>query len=575
MSFKTTFARASIRTYRWITTVLGARFDLVGLVFGLNLFWMSLTPSLMPRDWYWQGLISGVLMIVGYAIGVAVRQVVRWIIPLLCRWWPTAWRWSPRTSRRIGLGFILGMFLINLYWLIVYVRWQQSVYPSSGFVRPDDSTVGSMVTTTLMVCTTLALAWGVLAVFRLVTRLIGVLWHFLLGRHGIHRLPSFIGYTVSVLAVALVAMLVFNTALRPFVLNVVDGFYTAKNSRTAEGVQQPTSPLKSGSDASLVSWDELGWPGKQFVAGSPTTDDIQQFNPGEPTTEPIRVYVGKEFSDNITAQARIAVAELERTGAFDREAVQIVVTTGTGWVNSKAARPLEYLYNGDIATVAIQYSYLPSAFSLLLDRDRVAEAATQTITGVKQAIADHAAASGHSPKLYIFGESLGSNGIEQSAPSLADLVADTDGVLLAGPPGFNPLHQRLTDARDGTAACVQSEGVQVQFISGSDEPDDCSSPTQLLYLQNTSDAVVKWNASLAWREPAWITAEQAAGQLSPYVVWRPGITWVQVTLDMLISSWAPDRYGHNYGSSAVRAWLHLTDAQWSEERIEQLEATIQ
>jgi len=40
--------------------------DFVGLVVALLFFAWSLSPSLIPREWYFQGLISGVTGIVGY-----------------------------------------------------------------------------------------------------------------------------------------------------------------------------------------------------------------------------------------------------------------------------------------------------------------------------------------------------------------------------------------------------------------------------------------------------------------------------------------------------------------------------
>ena len=88
--------------------------------------------------------------------------------------------------------------------------------------------------------------------------------------------------------------------------------------------------------------------------------------------DPIRVYAGLA-SPSAQERADLAVAELERTGAFDRAVVAIVTTTGTGWVNPRA-EALELMYGGDTAVVATQYSYLPSWLSFLVDRSRSEEA---------------------------------------------------------------------------------------------------------------------------------------------------------------------------------------------------------
>jgi uncharacterized membrane protein len=54
------------------------------------------------------------------------------------------------------------------------------------------------------------------------------------------------------------------------------------------------------------------------------------------------------------------VRDLERAGGFGRKDLLVVTTTGGGWVDPALVDTFEYLTGGDAATVAIQYSYLPS-----------------------------------------------------------------------------------------------------------------------------------------------------------------------------------------------------------------------
>ena len=65
-------------------------------------------------------------------------------------------------------------------------------------------------------------------------------------------------------------------------------------------------------------------------------------------------------------------------------------TTGTGWVDERAASPLEYMYNGDTALVALQYSYLPSWISFLVDVEKAADAGREMIHAVQGRLADDA-----------------------------------------------------------------------------------------------------------------------------------------------------------------------------------------
>jgi len=78
----------------------------------------------------------------------------------------------------------------------------------------------------------------------------------------------------------------------------------------------------------------------------------------------------------------LAVRELVRTGAFDREILRVLTTTGSGWINPKVAASLEYLHGGDTAKVAMQYSFLPSAVSLLVDKMKAREARKELIGAV-------------------------------------------------------------------------------------------------------------------------------------------------------------------------------------------------
>jgi hypothetical protein len=64
----------------------------------------------------------------------------------------------------------------------------------------------------------------------------------------------------------------------------------------------------------------------------------------------------------------LAIAELKRTGAFDRPLLVLVSPTGHGYVNYVAVAALQYLTLGDVATVTLQYSRRPSPLSLRMVR---------------------------------------------------------------------------------------------------------------------------------------------------------------------------------------------------------------
>src|SRR5690606_1756982 len=167
---------------------------------------------------------------------------------------------------------------------------------------------------------------------------------------------------------------------------------------------QPTNPAKTGSPASLVAWTQLGRAGREFVVSGPSAAEISAES-AQPAVEPIRVYVGLGAAQTAEARAALALQELLRVEAFAREALVVVTPTGTGWIDPSAMDAVEYLHHGDIASVALQYSYLSSPLSLIIQPEYGREAARALFA----AIYEHwrSLPQDARPKLYLHGLSLG------------------------------------------------------------------------------------------------------------------------------------------------------------------------
>src|SRR5205814_5202654 len=161
---------------------------------------------------------------------------------------------------------------------------------------------------------------------------------------------------------------------------------------------------------------------------------------------PVRVYAGRDSAPDAQSAAALAVRELWRTGGFSRKVLCVITTTGTGWVDPRAAASLEYLYNGDTALVAIQYSVLPSWLSFAVEQDKAEQAGRELFDQVHTQWASLPAAE--RPKLVTFGESLGSLGGEAAFDGLDDLLSQVDGVVWAGPTEANGLWAGLVADRD-------------------------------------------------------------------------------------------------------------------------------
>ncbi|HAJ88051.1 MAG TPA: hypothetical protein DCP33_14310, partial [Pseudomonas sp.] len=90
---------------------------------------------------------------------------------------------------------------------------------------------------------------------------------------------------------------------------------------------------------------------------------------------------------------------------FERSVLVLVSPTGPGWIDQAAMIAVEYLHHGDIASVALQYSYLNSPLALLVEADYgrdVARALFAEIYGYWTELPAE-----RRPRLYLHGLSLG------------------------------------------------------------------------------------------------------------------------------------------------------------------------
>lgn len=547
---------------------LRKRYSITGVFFAYLFFWASLTPSLMPRSWTLQGVISGVVIVTGYLLGRLFSTVARKLISrqLSQSWGLTAW---------VVIG--LGGMLLSVWQLYLRIEWQREAYTLMQLEHPRDNFITSSV---IIVALALLIAYALKVILRFVYRTSRRAYRYLLGRIWLTRMPPFFSRISALFLISIVILTIVTDQLPSYMLTIADRISRSYNDTFSDEFIQPDSPLLSGSNASLVSWEDLGAHGRKFVSSGPTAEHIADFNKVETAEDPVRVYVGTDFSNNLSAQARIAVAELERVNAFERQAVLIVITTGSGLVDLESTRPLEYMYNGDIATVAIQYSYLPSWLSFLSDQERAQEAAQQLIRQVSSVIEE--IPEPNRPKLYLFAESLGSFGAEAAFESMDELLAANDGTLLIGTPGFNPITREIIANRDpGSPQYLPIYYEQEKRIvnsTGTDLTLDelIAKEPQLIYFRNPSDPIVKWNWQLLWKEPTWVREQKRDGLLPEQFHWYPVLTFFQLSADMLIANQVPPGYGHNYGTHAIYAWAALTGLEgWTEEEVKRLQRELQ
>src|SRR5512132_4592931 len=228
-----------------------------------------------------------------------------------------------------------------------------------------------------------------------------------------------------------------------------------------------------------------------------------------------------------------------------------------------AASSLEYLHRGNTALVGLQYSYLPSWVSFLVDRDEAAEAGVALYRHVHRRWAQLPA--GDRPRLVIFRESLGSFGAEAAfrgsdgTASLANLVAGSDGALFTGPTASNRIWDQFTDGREpGTPVWrpVHDGGTKVQFANRPadlERADEAWRHPRVLYVHHPSDPVGNATVEAFWRRPEWTDRPQGY-DVPARAGWYPIVTGLQEVADLIAGFGATSGYGHNYGIDFVTGW---------------------
>jgi uncharacterized membrane protein len=553
--------------YLWAWSLL--RLDFTGVVVGALFFCVSLTPSLLPRDWLFQGLIGGLSAAIGYGIGVFVSKLVRRFVLAQRPWWPP----------RVWVAYVLKAVAVVastaacVLMLVPAAEWQRQVSALMGVEGP--STAGYLRTLVVAV-----VAGGAcVAVSRVLLDIIKTVARYLIRRWRLSdEVALFIG---TAIVVVLVVTLTNGVLLRGFLAGA-NRVFQPQNYATGEGVFQPQMPERSGSPESFVAWDSLGYQGRNFVATGPRADELTRIN-RRPAKEPIRVYVGLQSADTDEARMALLLSELERSRAFEREVLVIAPTTGTGWINPIASSSLELMYNGDTAIVSSQYSYLPSWISFLGDQQKSMVAGRMMIDAVQHRWAQ--LPPDQRPRLLLYGESLGSMAGQGAFDWLPDIARmGFSSVLWVGPPNASPLWRGLTMRRDPHTPEVQpryDDGRTVRFSQGNDASQiaaDTAAPwegTKVLFLQHSSDPIVWWSQDLLFARPDWL-AEPPGHDRTASMRWYPIITFWQVAADLTNAISVPAGHGHNYGDFILDGWVGVAAPPgWTPADTERIRAALQ
>ncbi len=529
-----------------------------GLLLGTLFFAASLTPSLVPRTPLMQGMLSGFAFAAGYAIGVGARWLWSYLeLPIPPRRYVRIIQW---TAAAISLGTAI-VFLWRA------AEWQNSIRDLMG-MEPVEGAQPFQVG---------AIALVVFAALLSVGRLFQ--WTFLtLSRRFDRVIPRRVAYVLGFAIALTLFWSIANGLLFSVGLRVADSSFRQLDALIEPDVERPANPIRTGSEASSISWDELGRRGRQFVSIGPTSEDIDSFL-GEPAMEPIRVYVGLNSAQTVRQRAELALEELKRVDAFERSALILVTPTGTGWIDPGGIESIEYLMRGDVASVAVQYSYLASWLALLTEPGYGAETARALFNEVY----GHWASlpEDERPDLYLHGLSLGALNSDRSA-DLFDVIGDPfHGALWSGPPFQTETWLAAAQGRQaGSPEWLPRfrDGSVIRFANqfgGLDIAEADWGPMRIVFLQHASDPITFFRPEILYRSPDWLETPRGP-DVSDELQWFPVVTFLQLIADIPASTNAPRGFAHVFAvEDYIDAWREIVrPAGWSEGDIDRLKAHL-
>ncbi|GAB3594381.1 hypothetical protein GCM10027446_18140 [Angustibacter peucedani] len=423
---------------------------------------MSLVPTLLPRPVLVQGIFSAVVLLQSYAIGTLVRSVVRaGSAGRRPAWWSQVRTWRVQVPLAVtAFGVVAAGVLAG------------SARTGALLQRMGEAPL-PLTSTLLAALLATGIGVAVLVLVRGVRALAGVVLRSRRARVALLAPALALATTVAALPTALPAQ--------------------------AAGTSAVSDPS---------TW---GGKGRQFLHGTPTAAQVSRVT-GRPAARPLRVYAGLDVATSPERRADLAVEELAREGGLRRAAVVVVVPTGSGWVDPAAVASAEYLYGGDVATLAVQYARTPSWVAYLRGTEGARETAAATLESLQRRVT--ALPSSERPQVLVFGESLGALAGLMSQPDVDALRRRTDGGLWVGVPA---------QARDRARQLA----------------DD---PRQAV-LVHADDPVAAWSPRLAVeRTPEW------------HRTWMPVVTFWQAGADLVSAYWTPDGFGHRYSRELVDGW---------------------
>jgi uncharacterized membrane protein len=225
-------------------------------------------------------------------------------------------------------------------------------------------------------------------------------------------------------------------------------------------------------------------------------------------------------------------------------------------------------FGGDIATVVLQYSYLPSWLTLMVEPELSKQAASaffKEVYGYWTTLPRN-----QRPELYLHGLSLGALGSENSADLITLISNPINGALWSGLPFLSRTWRKVTRNRNPESPQwrpVFRDSSAIRFMTQEGFPNPAGAewgPLRIVYLQHARDPMSFFSTNLAYAQPDWLGPDRGE-DISPYFRWFPVVTFFQVAFDIPMATSVPLGYGHNFAPAQyIEAWIEVTQpGNWS------------
>src|SRR6516164_4574038 len=212
---------------RAITRELWHSFSTGGLLLGTLFFAASLTPTLLPRSFLTQGVLSGCSLAAGYGIGVFGR-------------WLWAYMELPRPKGRLlrvaKLAAATGCAVVAVIFLWQAARWQNSIRELME-LEPIDTAHPPAVS--LIALTVFAILIALARFFRLTLRFVAT--------RANRFLPERVSDVIGFIAALALFWSVINGVLFRAFLHVAAASFQEYDALIEPETEPPPDPLKTGS----------------------------------------------------------------------------------------------------------------------------------------------------------------------------------------------------------------------------------------------------------------------------------------------------------------------------------------